>query len=146
MCFIAYPNGARGRDDTIHALGERIEGPIGPPHKVRLQKVSSAVIVLKLSLVQLHRQIGRLEVQRHHLTAGVPEYLHRENLIRKIHIFLFLLLSRLAIPGCWVIELYYPRRAATTRSRGGRRTPIIHNKDSLMHLAATFSIYIKLIN
>jgi len=33
-------------------------------------------VVLELALIDLHRQIARLEIQGDHLTSGIPEYLH----------------------------------------------------------------------
>lgn len=58
-----YLNAALCRYHTVHrALGEGIETSVRPSHEVRLQKVSRGAVVLEFSLVQLHRQIGRLEI------------------------------------------------------------------------------------
>jgi len=46
------------------------------PNKLNFAPTTS--VVLKPSLVQLHRQIGRLEVQRHHLNTSVPENLRQK--------------------------------------------------------------------
>ena len=51
------------------------------PHEVRLEEVAAVPIVLKLALVQLHRQVRGLEVQGDQLATGIPEDLKKE--IRK---------------------------------------------------------------
>jgi hypothetical protein len=48
---------------------------VAPPHEVGFQQIAAVVVVLKLALIQLHAKVGCLEVQGHHLTAGVPENL-----------------------------------------------------------------------
>lgn len=65
-------------DHTIDVLGEWVKVLVGSAHEIGLQQVTSRVVVLELALVELHRQIGRLEVQGHHLTAGVPVELERK--------------------------------------------------------------------
>ena len=42
---------------------------------LKLLHSPTASIVLKLALVELHGQIWGLEVECHHLTAGIPKYL-----------------------------------------------------------------------
>ena len=37
------------------------------------QALPAVSVVLKLSLVQLHSQVWRLEVQGNHLATGIPE-------------------------------------------------------------------------
>jgi len=76
----AYLNAALCGDHSVHgALGEGIEAPISPPHEIRLQQIARGAVVLELALIQLHRQIRGLEVQRHHLAASVPEDLFRDD-------------------------------------------------------------------
>lgn len=63
-------------NDTIYwRIGEGIETPVGASHEVRFEEISTVSVVLELALVELHRQVGRLEVQGHHLAARVPEHL-----------------------------------------------------------------------
>ncbi len=71
-----YPDRAvRGNDAVDGRLGKRVKVAIGPAHKVRLQEEAAVTVVLELAHVQLHAQVGRLEVKRDHLAAGVPKYL-----------------------------------------------------------------------
>ena len=41
-------------------------------------EIPAAAIRFELSLIQLECQVGRLEVERHHLAASVPKYLWQE--------------------------------------------------------------------
>lgn len=50
-------------DDTVHGrFREGIKCAIWTTHKVRLQQIATLVVVFELSLVQLHPDVGRLEV------------------------------------------------------------------------------------
>lgn len=66
-------DGALGGNDAVHALRERIETLVNAPHELGLQQVAGRVIELEFALIQLHRQIRRLEVEGHHLTSRIPE-------------------------------------------------------------------------
>lgn len=67
------------RDHAVHwGLGERVELLVVAAHEVGLQQVAAVAVVLELALVQLHREVGRLEVQGYQLAAGVPEDLVEE--------------------------------------------------------------------
>ena len=73
---MSYLYSALGSDHTIDGrFGERIESSIGSSHEIRFQQITAVAVVLEFALIQLERQIGRLEVQRHHLAAGVPKNL-----------------------------------------------------------------------
>lgn len=64
------------RNDAIYrAFSERIERSVGSSHEIRLQEVPAVAVVLKFALIQLHWQVGSLEVKRYHLATGVPKYL-----------------------------------------------------------------------
>ena len=79
MCFFTHFDRALRRDDPVHGrLGERVELLVVPPHEVGLEEVAAVPVVLELALVQLHREIRGLEVQRDQLAAGVPEYLKKK--------------------------------------------------------------------
>ncbi len=79
-----YLNTALGRDDSIYRrFGEGIELAIVPSHKVRFEKVATVTVVLELSLVQLHGEVRRLEVQRDQLTSGIPENLEKKQLEKR---------------------------------------------------------------
>jgi len=73
---LVYLHSALCGDDAIYRrFGERVETPIRSPHEIGLQKVTAVAIVLEFALVQLHREICCLEVQRHHLATSIPEHL-----------------------------------------------------------------------
>lgn len=77
-----YLHGALSCNHAIYwSISEGIEAPVGSAHEVRFEKVATVSVVLELALVQLHRQVRRLEVQGHHLAAGVPEHLGRKDLL-----------------------------------------------------------------
>ena len=59
--------------DQQETLPERVELPVLAAHELWFEEVSAAAVVLELALVELHGQVRRLEVERHHLAAGVPE-------------------------------------------------------------------------
>ncbi len=67
-------DGAECGDDAVHGrLAEGVEVLVGAAQEVGLEQVAAVAVVLELALVQLHAQVGRLEVERDHLAAGVPE-------------------------------------------------------------------------
>lgn len=71
-----HGNVAGGGQDTVDSgFGEGVEGSLGTPHEIRLQQITAVAVVLELALIQLEGQIRSLEVQRHQLTAGIPESL-----------------------------------------------------------------------
>lgn len=64
---------------SYRALGERIQAAVLAPHKLRLQQVAAALVVLEYAQVQLHGQIERLVVERHQLAASIPEQLNTKH-------------------------------------------------------------------
>lgn len=44
------------------------------------RNLPTAAVIFEFALVELHRQVWRLEIERDHLTTGVPEYLKSKNL------------------------------------------------------------------
>jgi hypothetical protein len=70
-------------DHAIYwTFGERVERSVMSPHEIRFQQVTTVAVVFKFTLVQLHGQVGRLKIERHHLTAGIPEDLR--HVIRRV--------------------------------------------------------------
>ncbi|KAI8431912.1 hypothetical protein MSG28_004463 [Choristoneura fumiferana] len=71
-----YLHRTLGRNHPVHGgISKGVEAPVRAPHEIRFQQVAAVAVVLELALVQLHRQVRRLEVQGHHLAASVPEHL-----------------------------------------------------------------------
>ena len=82
---VADLNVALGCDDSVDwGLGERVEGLVLHPHELRLEQVAAVAVVLELALVQLHREVGSLEVEGHQLATSVPEDLNKEIDVKKI--------------------------------------------------------------
>jgi hypothetical protein len=76
LFLLTYSHGTRGSNHAINgALGEWVKQTVASPHEVGFQQIAAVIVVLKLALIQLHAKVGCLEVQGHHLTAGVPENL-----------------------------------------------------------------------
>jgi len=77
-------DGAEGGDHAVDGrLAERVEVLVGAAQKVGLEQVAAVAVVLELALVQLHAQVRRLEVERHHLAARVPEDLR--HVVARVH-------------------------------------------------------------
>ena len=76
MNNFSYLDGTESGDDPVHRrLTKRIKVLVRAAQEVGLEKVAAVPVVLELALIQLHTQVRRLEVERDHLAARIPENL-----------------------------------------------------------------------